>query len=135
MDKNQRQQLKKEAIKRMEALDIINDTIQQFEQADLVSYSLRGGNYWLDNTFKKIIADFEETYDYLVYFSILSHTNIGRMLTLFYVSTQEEEWSRDWDDLNEGLQMAYVYNLDIPEYSEFGLVGFKPIFGGLVRTA
>lgn len=134
MDKKQRQQLKKEAIKRMEALGIIKDTIKQFEQADLVSYSLKGGNYWTDNTFKKIITDFEERYDYLVYFSILSYTNIGRMFTLFYVSPQEE-WSRNWDELNEGLQMAYVYNLDTPEYSEFGLIGFKPVFGGLVRTA
>ena len=119
----------------MKALGIIDDTIQQFEQADLVSYSLRGGNYWLDNSFKQLVAEFEEKHDYLVYYAILSYTAIGKMLSLFYVSNREEEWSGDWKELNEGFQMSYVFNLDIPEYSEFGLIGFKPIFGGLIRTA
>ena len=135
MKNEQKQRYKKEAIKRMKALGIIDDTIQQFEQADLVSYSLRGGNYWLDNSFKQLVAEFEEKHDYLVYYAFLSHTDIGRMLSLFYVSNREEEWSGDWKELNEGFQMSYVFNLDIPEYSEFGLIGFKPIFGGLIRTA
>lgn len=135
MKNEQKLRYKKEAIKRMKALGIIDDTIQQFEQADLVSYSLRGGNYWLDNRFKQFVAEFEETHDYLVYYAILSHTDIGRMLSLFYVSNREEEWSGDWKELNEGFQMSYVFNLDIPEYSEFGLIGFKPIVGGLIRTA
>lgn len=135
MKNEQKQQYKKEAIKRMKALGIIDDTIQQFEQADLVSYSLRGGNYWLDNSFKQLVAEFEEKHDYLVYYAILSYTAIGKMLSLFYVSNREEEWSGDWKELNEGFQMSYVFNLDIPEYSEFGLIGFKPIFDGLIRTA
>lgn len=135
MKNEQKQQYKKEAIKRMKALGIIDDTIQQFEQADLVSYSLRGGNYWLDNSFKQLVAEFEEKHDYLVYYAILSYTAIGKMLSLFYVSNREEEWSGDWKELNEGFQMSYVFNLDIPEYSEFGLIGFKPIFGSLIRTA
>ncbi|MBF0015394.1 hypothetical protein HAX42_14385 [Enterococcus casseliflavus] len=135
MKNEQKQRYKKEAIKRMKALGIIDDTIQQFEQADLVSYSLRGGNYWLDNSFKQLVAEFEEKHDYLVYYAILSYTAIGKMLSLFYVSNREEEWSGDWKELNEGFQMSYVFNLDIPEYSEFGLIGFKPIVGGLIRTA
>lgn len=135
MKNEQKQRYKKEAIKRMKALGIIDDTIQQFEQADLVSYSLRGGNYWLDNSFKQLVAEFEEKHDYLVYYAILSYTAIGKMLSLFYVSNREEEWSGDWKELNQGFQMSYVFNLDIPEYSEFGLIGFKPIVGGLIRTA
>lgn len=135
MKNEQKLRYKKEAIKRMKALGIIDDTIQQFEQADLVSYSLRGGNYWLDNSFKQLVAEFEEKHDYLVYYAILSYTAIGKMLSLFYVSNREEEWSGDWKELNEGFQMSYVFNLDTPEYSEFGLIGFKPIVGGLIRTA
>lgn len=135
MKNEQKLRYKKEAIKRMKSLGIIDDTIQQFEQADLVSYSLRGGNYWLDNSFKQLVAEFEEKHDYLVYYAILSYTAIGKMLSLFYVSNREEEWSDDWKELNEGFQMSYVFNLDIPEYSEFGLIGFKPIVGGLIRTA
>lgn len=135
MKNEQKQRYKKEAIKRMKALGIIDDTIQQFEQGDLVSYSLQGGNYWLDSTFKQLVTEFEEKHDYLVYYAILSYTNIGRMLSLFYISNREEEWSGDWKELKQGFQMSYVFNLDIPEYSEFGLIGFRPLFGGLVRTA
>ena len=135
MNTEQKQHYKKEAIKRMKGLGIIEDTIQQFEQGDLVSYSLRGGNYWLDSTFKQLVTEFEEKHDYLVYYAILSYTSMGRMLSLLYISNREEEWSGDWKELKQGFQMSYVFNLDIPEYSEFGLIGFRPLFGGLVRTA
>lgn len=135
MNTEQKQHYKKEAIKRMKELGIIDDTIQQFEQGDLVSYSLRGGNYWLDSAFKQLVTEFEEKHDYLVYYAILSYTSMGRMLSLLYISNREEEWSGDWKELKQGFQMSYVFNLDIPEYSEFGLIGFRPLFGELVRTA
>lgn len=31
--------------------------------------------------------------------------------------------------------LSYVYNVDCPEFSEFGSIGFIQRFGGLVRTA
>lgn len=135
MQSKQKHLYKEEAVKRMSELKIIEDTIEQFEQENLVSYSLNGGNYWLDNSMKKLVNKFEENNGYLVYFAILSYTHIGRMLSLLYVSKQEEEWSGDWQELKQGYQMAYVYNLDTPEYSEFGLIGIRPIFGGLIRVA
>ena len=56
-------------------------------------------------------------------------------MTFLFVSDEREEWSYDRDDLKEGYACAYVENLDEPAFSEFGSVGIKPQFGGLVRTA
>lgn len=54
---------------------------------------------------------------------------------LLYVSKYKEEWQTDREDLKEGLAFSYVYNMDCPEFSEFGSIGFAQRFGGLVRTA
>ena len=91
MLETKKQRYKIEALKRMKALTIFEDTISQFEQSDLISYSLNGGNYWLDDSLKKIVSDFEKSHEYLVYYAILSYTSLGRMLSLFYVSSHEEE--------------------------------------------
>lgn len=53
MLETKKQRYKIEALKRMKALTIFEDTISQFEQSDLISYSLNGGNYWLDDSLKK----------------------------------------------------------------------------------
>ena len=39
----------------------------------------------------------------------------------------------DNEDLEYGYVVAYVYNYDVPEFSEFGSIQVKPRFGGLVR--
>ena len=41
----------------------------------------------------------------------------------------------DRQDLKEGITLSYVYNVDCPDYSEFGSIGFARRFGELIRTA
>ena len=127
---------KKEAIKRMKSLDIFAETIRQFKNEDLVSYSEPplGANYWLDDEQKKIVKEFEEEYNALVYFAIRSYTQFGKVDTFLYVSDHKEEWEMDKEDLECGYAYAYVYNYDIPEYSEIGSVAVQNRFGGLVRV-
>lgn len=124
-------QQKKEALTRMKVLRIDEEIIGQFELSDSVSCC----NSLLDESLKKYVSDFEESHGYLVYYSILSYTSIGRMLSLFYVSNHEEEWSIDMSELRDGVQLCYVFNLDYPDCSEFGHINFQPLFGGLIRTA
>lgn len=128
---------KKEAIRRMEALDIFSETIQQFEEENLVSYSVAplGTNYWLTKEQKNIVKNFEEEYNALVYFAIRTETEIGTLDSFLYVSDHEEEWLMDNEDLEDGYVYAYVYNHDVPEFSEIGLIMVQPRFGGLVRIA
>ena len=128
---------KNEAIKRMEVLDIYSETIRQFEKEGLVSYSEPplGTNYWLTEEQRKIVRDFEEEYNAIVYFAIRSYTNFGTLDSFLFVSQYENEWVLDNNDIREGYAYAYVYNYDVPEYSEIGLIGVQPRFGGLVRIS
>ena len=126
---------KQEAIKRMEILDIYSETIRQFEKEGLISYSEPplGTNYWLTDEQRKIVRDFEEEYHALVYFATTSYTEFGKLDSFLYVSDYEDEWKSDVEYLKDGYVYAYVYNHDIPEYSEIGLIKVQPRFGGLVR--
>ena len=127
---------KEEAIKRMKALGIFSETIKQFRRG-LVSYSEPplGSNYWLDEDQKKIVKGFEEEYNTLVYFVIRSYTELGKLDALLYVSDHsEDEWEMDREDIQDGYVVAYVYNYDVPYFSEVGSIQIAPRFGGLVRV-
>lgn len=127
---------KQEAIKRMRALNIFSDTIKQFKSG-MVSYSEPpfGANYWIDEKQKAIIKQFEEEYNALVYFAIRSYTEFGTLDSFLYISDHEEEWESDYEDIIDGYAYAYVYNYDVPEYSEIGSIAVIERFGGLIRTA
>lgn len=127
---------KQEAIKRMKVLDIFAESIRQFEQDGMLSCSEPpfGANYHLNDEQKKIVRQFEEEYNALVYFAIRSYTNFGTLDSFLFVSDYPEEWGKDNWDLKDGDVYAYVYNYDAPECSEIGMIGVKPRFGGLVRT-
>lgn len=128
---------KAEALKRMKALGIFNETIKQFEKEDLVSCSEppMGANFWLYDEQKAMVDAFEKENNALVYFVIRSYTQFGKLDTLLFVSDYQDEWEMDNDAIKDGFPFAYVYNYDIPEFSEFGSVGVEQRFGGLIRIA
>ena len=128
---------KQEAIKRMEVLDIYSETIRQFEKEGFISYSEPplGTNFWLTTEQREIVRQFEEKYNAVVYFAIRSYTNFGTLDSFLYVSDHQNEWVLDNNDIKNGYAYAYVHNYDVPEYSEIGLIGIQPRFGGLVRIS
>lgn len=138
-----REEKKIEAIKRLSRMGIIKDAIDQFEKEDIVMVSEQtdfggyhiGALYWLNNELSNRVEDFEAEYDSLVYLVVRSYTEIGVLDSYFYVSDHKDEWDMDYDDLSDGYAMVYVYNQDIPEFSEFGSIGWKEAGGGIVRTA
>lgn len=125
---------KQEAINRMKALGIFAPTIKQFKGGQ-VSYSEPplGANYWLDEEQEKIVKDFEEEHNALVYFVVRSYTEFGKLDAFLYVSDYEEEWEMDIEDIYDGYALAYVHNYDDPYCSEIGSIAVKGRFGGLVR--
>lgn len=137
---------KKEAEKRIRLLGVMPEVIKAFSLPDdkphRLYYSERGNKtfpailYWIDNDEKyvKIVKDFEEEYNALVYHAQLTHFEFGRCLSLFYVSDCEEEWEYDIEDLENKQAVVYTVNLDEPDMSEFGSIGFKPVMGGVERT-
>ena len=123
-----------EAIKRMKLIRIFDKTIDEFKDEGLISKSIRGGLYWIDDEDKKRVQEFEEKYNAVVYSVIENNTEFGKVQALFYVSKNVDEWNLDVEDLENEISNCYVYNLDCPEFSEFGAIGFRNTFGGLVRA-
>ena len=127
---------KAEAIQRMNVLGIFSQTIKQFKKGQVsCSEPPIGANYWIDEEQQKIVKEFEEEYNALVYFVIRSYTSFGMMDSFLYVSDHADEWEMDRNDILNGYAYAYVYNYDIPEFSEIGCIGVKEMFGGLVRVS
>ena len=91
--------------------------------------------YWLDSDQQAIVDEFEQEHNALVYHVIHNFTEFGELYALLYVSAHEDEWGYDQDDLKCGFPLAYVKNVDDDFCSEFGSIGIKPQYGGLVRTA
>ena len=92
--------------------------------------------YYLDNKpeFVELKKAFEDKYGALVYHCQLVNTNFGLMLSMLYVSENEEEWNLDRSCLSHNETYAYVCNLSCPQDSEIGLIGIRPVNGGITRT-
>lgn len=129
-----REQKREEAIKRLQALGVMKNVVNDFKEG-VVNVSENGGFlYWVNDEQKKIIQEFEEKNNAVVYHIIHGQTNIGELLNILYVSDWHEEWEMDRDDLRNGQALAYVKNLTMPDCSEFGSIGVAESIGGLVRT-
>lgn len=124
---------KKEAVKRMKTIGLLPKVITEFEHGTL-NLSEAGMLYFLDDEQKKMVEEFEKEYKALVYHVCHECTNVGEMYDLLYVSDHEEEWSMDNEDLEAGHPFVYVVNKTYPEFSEFGMIGIRPVLGGIVRV-
>lgn len=129
---------KAEAISRMKALDLYSPYIREFEKYDKIFLSeMTGGVYEFEDN-KELAAkvkEFEEEYNALVYHVIHTFTIFGELYNFLYVSDHEEEWVMDNEDIDDGIALAYVWNKDDDLCSEFGSIGVRGKFGGIVRTA
>ena len=126
----------KEAVERMKLLELYPAVINEFINEKVINKSEHIGIlYWLDDDEKKFVEDFENEHNAVVYHIIKTHTTIGCMLSVFYVSDDEAEWESDREDMKIGEQLCYVKNIDNDDCSEFGYICFQKNCGGLMRTA
>ena len=116
-----------------------NDDVSLFENIGEMSihYFIKN-NIIGENVYSKIwnkIQEFESKNNFTVYLVSIDHTNFGTLLTMFYVSDEEENWPRERRELLSKTPYTYVYNLDCEEFSEFGYIKYKinKIFGGIKR--
>ena len=126
---------KKEAIERMQLLKLHPNVIEEFKKDNIVNLSEGAMLYWLNSYQQEIVEEFQSKYYAVVYHVIHNFTHFGEMYALLYVSAHEEEWQMDKDDLRQGCTLAYVKTTTDEWCSEFGSIGIKPQYGGLLRTA
>lgn len=134
-----RDRLKQEGIERLKIIKgLMPGVIRDFESGVVnvsTSVGLHGILYWADDEQANIIKEVEDEFGGMVYHAILSNTTIGDLLSLFWVSKDASEWSRDRSDLKGNTAFCYVYNMSDPMCSEFGYIGYAPVNGGVKRTA
>ncbi len=126
---------KLEAIKRMKKLDIYTQAIKEFEKDNMLNKSESGGIlFWLDENEQKMVKEFEEKYNATVYHLIHNYTEFGELYSFLFVSQYKDDWDYDDEDLNNNRSLVYVKNIDEDAFSEFGTIGIRSQFGGLIRT-
>lgn len=126
---------KEEAIKRMKILKMYGPVIKDFKDNDNIMESCPPlwACYYLDDDTMKKIKEIEKKYNLLVYHVIRSYTEFGELLNLLYVSNYEEEWEEDKLFLYDGLETAYVINLDNEDFSELGMIKIMTAPSGGLR--
>ena len=147
MEQDLKQLQKTEALNRLRILqmkyELLENVITEFEKEDTLYYSEYVNKqcpavlYWVSNKeeYENAIKQFEEKHNALVYHVILTPTTFGTILTLLYVSEEQEVWQEDREQLQEGLPLAYCINLEDDSCSEFGGVQISGAMGGIVRLA
>ena len=80
-----------EAVKRMEFLKMSENVIKELQEGIIEESESGGFLYWLDDEQKKIVKDFEDSHNALVWHCVRSWTNFGEMLSLLFISDYEEE--------------------------------------------
>ena len=121
----------------MKAMRLHPDAIEQFEKQGLINFSQPpfGGLYWVEDEDLQILREWEQDNNSVVYHVIRSYTEFGVLDSYFYVSDYENEWRVDMRDIGIGEALVWVRNVDAPECSEFGYIGFERTpAAGLLRT-
>lgn len=126
---------KKEAVERMEKLELLPISISEFKENGKVGLSFGGILFDLKSEYQKMVDEWQEQTGNLVYHVILNHFVFGTCLSMLYVSMDEEEWEFDRQDLLTMTPLVYVKNLDDEMCSEYGCIQVEKHFGGLRRIA
>lgn len=133
---------KAEAINRMKELGLFAPCIKAFKDRNEVQLSEPTGGLYEFSSDKELtekVKKFEKENDALVYHVIHTPAKIdGEVMDMYnflYVSDYQEEYDLDNEDILVGCALVYVWNRTNDYCSEFGSIGIKGKFGGLVRTA
>lgn len=131
------EEMKAEAIERMKELKLTLACINAFKNHDEVwmSEGPYGSTYETRNETELLekLKEFNDE-EHLAYHVIHTPFEFGECYSIFYVYADDEEWKYDREDLKDGIQLVYVWNKDDEWCSEYGSIGFRRVFGGLVRT-
>lgn len=124
-----------EALLRMGALQIHGNAIKEFLESGKLNRSEGGILYWLEQDEEAMVREWEKETGNMVYHVIKSYTEFGVLYTYLYVSDDTEDWEEDRADIENEIAFAYVKNVTDDWCSEYGTVGIKPMWGGVLRTA
>jgi ferredoxin-thioredoxin reductase catalytic subunit len=123
----------KEALERMVMLNMSRQCINAFKKGKIWESEGYGALYELNEKEQVIVDAFEKKYNAVAYHLIHNLFEFGECYSILYVSQDKSEWQEDRYDIEDGSAFVYVVNVDDKNCSEFGTIGIRPQFGGLVR--
>lgn len=143
-NKELREKQKLEAVERLKILEkeylLHKNVRKEFEQDETIYYSESSGGafcgilYWLRNKpeFVNIVKKIEEEKNIYVYHCILNHyRDDGDVLTMLYISSDEEFWENERQELEDSYPCVYTYSFSFPQFSEFGGITITGVNGGI----
>lgn len=131
-----RENKKAEAINRMKMLGLSKNCIKAFQDRDEVRLSETNGiltGLSKNKELRTYIENLEKTDKILVYHIIHTESRFGEMYSFLLVSDYEEEWESDRRNIKSNLLLSYVWNKDVPVYSEYGYIVVIQRYGRLIR--
>lgn len=146
-NKKLKEKQKQEALKRLEILEkeylLHKNVLKEYKADETIYYSENLGGfhqgilYWLHNrqAFVNIVKEIEEKRNIYVYHCILNYTKLGEVLTMLYISADEQNWEYERNQLqNDGFIDVCICDLSCEFYSEFASVEITGVNGGLNRV-
>lgn len=125
-----------ECLERMKLLELSNQCVNAFKRGKIWESESIGALYELNEKEEEIVRKFEEEHKgYKVYHMIHNIVLDMEVYNIFYVSTEENEWEMDKEDIKNGYALVYCNNVSCEWCSEFGTIQFKKNIGGLIRVA
>lgn len=124
---------KDEVVKRLKLLGVDKQDIQYFE---LTSQPIIHGDGFItfDRLFQILqeIKELQLKYGGLAYY--ITYDKNYPFVNVLWLSSNEEEWEMDYEDIQNDLSFAYVLNLNDDMLSEFGTIGISNINNQIVRV-
>lgn len=126
------EEMKAEAVYRMNKLRIYDYTVRQFEEDGFISISEppSGAYYWVEDDERVFIEFVEKEHNILIYTGMLSYMDIGKVVSYLYVSDKKDKWLDERKRLENWESTACVHYVDFPNVYEFGHVSFRQSAGG-----
>lgn len=120
-----REEMKTEALSRMENLDLNPQVIKLFsEKGEITKYlASTETNHIVSGEQLDRIRQFENDNNALVYYVIDQPVDMFDLEHYLYISNDQESWIYDNAELDAGEQLVYCYNRSCPFLSEYGYIG------------
>ena len=133
-EKADKAEMMAEAVKRMEMLGLPAEVISKFQADGQPDFSMEGGKRFpLKASEKEMIQKLESNDEYLVYAVIRNDSGYGRITSYIMVSRHKCDWVLERNSLAENNSvLAYVYNSDVPRFSETGMLLVRRLPEGML---
>ncbi|WP_300803517.1 hypothetical protein [uncultured Acetatifactor sp.] len=133
-EKASKAEMMTEAIERMQMLDLAPEAINDFQSSGKVSFGMEDGQRFpLDASEQERIHWLDDSNGLLTYAVIRSNSIFGKMISYLVVSPNKCDWGTEHMMMEENVVTAYVYNYDIPIFSEMGSIVIEKLPNGMLK--